>query len=100
MRVLSCPPHAMSMMRVVTMMARLPPTPLTVRRGVAIGQSSGWEEDHVVVVIQRYELQAPELDHHTERKWSCHPKLVGNDGCDAQTAPTWCANCWCKKRWS
>jgi hypothetical protein len=98
-RVLLSSPHVMSTTRVMSMMARSLPTPLAARRGVVVGRSSGWEEDHVVVITKRHELQAPEPDHCAETKWSCHPKLTRNGGCDAQMPPTWCANCRYKKRW-
>jgi hypothetical protein len=88
-------PRVMSTTRAMIMMARTPPTPLATRRGVAVGRSSGWEEDHVVVVTQRHELQAPEPDHCAETKWSCHLKLARNGGCVAQTPPTWHTNCRC-----
>jgi hypothetical protein len=55
----------------------VPPTPLAAQKGVAVGRSSRWEEDHVVVVTQRHELQAPEPDHRTERKWSYHLNSQG-----------------------
>jgi hypothetical protein len=61
--------------------------PLAVRRGVAVRQRSRWEEDHIIVVTQRHELQAPKPDHRAEMKWSCHPKLTRNGGCDVQTQP-------------
>jgi hypothetical protein len=96
MRVLSHPPRAMSMTRAMTMLAWMPPMPLAVRRGVAVGRSPGWE-DHVVVITQRHELQVPKPDHRAEMKWSCHPKLARNGGCDVQTTPTWRTNYRCKK---
>jgi hypothetical protein len=37
----------------------------------------GREEDHVVAVAKRYELQAPEPDHHGQWKWTfrvIHPE--------------------------
>jgi hypothetical protein len=61
--------------------------PLVARRGVAVGRSSRWEEDHVVVMTERHKLQALEPDHRAEAKWSCHLKLVRNGGHDAQTNP-------------
>jgi hypothetical protein len=36
---------------------------------VAVGRVPGREEDHVVVVAKRHELQAPKLDHRGQRKW-------------------------------
>jgi hypothetical protein len=37
----------------------------------------GWEEDHVIVVAKRHELQAPKPDHHGQQKWTfrvSHPE--------------------------
>jgi hypothetical protein len=46
------------MMRMVTMMAWLSPTLLAAWGRVIVGRSFGWEEDHVIGVTQRHELQA------------------------------------------
>jgi hypothetical protein len=47
------------------------------RRSPALGELvvivswvSGREEDHVVAVAQRHELQAPKSDHRSQRKWT------------------------------
>jgi hypothetical protein len=36
---------------------------------VPVGLVPGWEEDHVVAVAKRHELQAPKLDHRGQREW-------------------------------
>jgi hypothetical protein len=36
---------------------------------VAVGWVPGWEEDHVIAMAKRHELQAPKLDHRGQRKW-------------------------------
>jgi hypothetical protein len=37
---------------------------------VAVGWVSGREEDHVVAVAKRHELQTPKPDHRGQRKWT------------------------------
>jgi hypothetical protein len=44
---------------------------------VTVGWAPGREEDHVVVVAKRHELQAPKPDHRGQRKWTfgaSHPE--------------------------
>jgi hypothetical protein len=44
---------------------------------VAVGWVSGREEDHVIAVAKRRELQAPKPDHRGQRKWTfrvSHPE--------------------------
>jgi hypothetical protein len=44
---------------------------------VTIGWVPGREEDHVIAVAKRHELQAPKLDHRGQRKWTfevSHPE--------------------------
>jgi hypothetical protein len=36
---------------------------------VVVGWVSGWEEDHVIAVAEGHELQTPEPDHRSQRKW-------------------------------
>jgi hypothetical protein len=36
---------------------------------VAVGWVPGREEDHVVAMVKRHELQAPKPDHRGQRKW-------------------------------
>jgi hypothetical protein len=37
---------------------------------VTVGWVPGWEEDHVVAVAKRHELQAPKPDHRGQQKWT------------------------------
>jgi hypothetical protein len=44
---------------------------------VTVGWVSGREEDHIVAMAKRHELQAPEPDHRGQRKWTfgvSHPE--------------------------
>jgi hypothetical protein len=44
---------------------------------VPVGRVPGWEEDHVVAMAKRHELQAPKLDHRGQREWTfgvSHPE--------------------------
>jgi hypothetical protein len=44
---------------------------------VTVGRVPGREEDHVVAVAKRHELQAPKPDHRDQREWMfgiCHPE--------------------------
>jgi hypothetical protein len=44
---------------------------------VAVGWVSGREEDHVVAMAKRHELQTPKPDHRRQRKWTfgvSHPE--------------------------
>jgi hypothetical protein len=65
---------------------------------VTVGWVSGREEDHVIAIAKRHELQAPKLDHHGQRKWtfgvSHLEKWRENDVWHA-APPTWRANCQC-----
>jgi hypothetical protein len=36
---------------------------------VTVGRVPGWEEDHVIAVAKRHELQAPKPDHCGQREW-------------------------------
>jgi hypothetical protein len=54
---------------------------------VAVSQVSGWEEDHVVAVAERHELQAPKLDYRGQRKWTfgvSHPEKWQESDVDTQ----------------
>jgi cytochrome c oxidase assembly factor CtaG len=55
--------------------------PLATRRGVTVGQSSGWEEDHVVVVTQGSGVAIRNLQ--------------GMVAVTRKPSPTWRANYWC-----
>jgi hypothetical protein len=62
---------------------------------VAVGWVSGREEDHVVAMAKRHELQTPKPDHRRQRKWMfgvSHPeKWRENDvgtQCPLPGAPT------------
>jgi hypothetical protein len=62
---------------------------------VTVGRVPGWEEDHVVVMAKRHELQAPKPDHHGQREWTfrvSHPEKWWENEVGMQRAPTWRAN--------
>jgi hypothetical protein len=65
---------------------------------VVVGWVSGREEDHVIAIAKRHELQTPKPNHRGQRKWMfrvSHPKEWRERDVDTQRAPTWRANCWC-----
>jgi hypothetical protein len=54
---------------------------------VVVGWVSGWEEDHVIAVAEGHELQTPEPDHRSQRKWMfrvSHPKKWQESDVDMQ----------------
>jgi hypothetical protein len=63
-----------------------------------VGWVPGREEDHVIAVAKRHELQAPKPDHRGQWKWTfgvCHPKKWWESDVGMQRPPTWRANCRC-----
>jgi hypothetical protein len=65
---------------------------------VMVGWVSGWEEDHVIAVAEGHELQTPEPDHRSQRKWMfgvSHPEKWQESNVDTQRSPTLCANYRC-----
>jgi hypothetical protein len=58
---------------------------------VMVGWVSGWEEDHIIAVAEGHELQTPELDHRSQRKWMSgvsHPEKWQESDVDMQRSPT------------
>jgi hypothetical protein len=62
---------------------------------VTVGWVSGREEDHVIAVAERHELQAPKLDYRAQQKWmfrASHPEKWWENDVDTQrplpSAPT------------
>jgi hypothetical protein len=54
---------------------------------VAFGWVSRWEEDHVIAVAERHELQAPKPDHRGQQKWTFgvgHPEKWRENDVDMQ----------------
>jgi hypothetical protein len=47
---------------------------------VAVGWVSGQEEDHVIAVAKRHELQPPKLDHRGQQKWTFGLAIQKNGG--------------------
>jgi hypothetical protein len=63
---------------------------------VTVGRVPRREEDHVVVVAKRHELQAPKPDHCGQREWTfgvSHPEKWRENDVGTQRTPTWRANC-------
>jgi hypothetical protein len=62
---------------------------------VPVGQVPRWEEDHVVAVAKRHELQAPKPDHRGQRERTFrvrHPEKWWENDVGMQRPPTWRAN--------
>jgi hypothetical protein len=58
---------------------------------VTVGWVPGREEDHVIAVAKRHELQAPELDHRGQWKWTfvvSHLEEWRENDIGTQRAPT------------
>jgi hypothetical protein len=54
---------------------------------IAVSWVSGQEEDHVIAIAERHELQAPKPDHRGQRKWTfgvSHPKKWRENDVDTQ----------------
>jgi hypothetical protein len=65
---------------------------------VMVSWVSGREDDHVIAVAKRHELQAPKLDHRSKRKRMfrvSHPEKWQESDVDTQRTPTWRANYRC-----
>jgi hypothetical protein len=63
---------------------------------IAVSQVSRREEDHVIAIAKRHELQALKPDHCSERKRMFevnHPEKWVEIDVVTQQAPTWRANC-------
>jgi hypothetical protein len=57
---------------------------------VTVGRVPGREEDYVIAVAKRHELQAPELDHRGQQEWTFgvgHPEKMAGKRCWHAAAP-------------
>jgi hypothetical protein len=58
---------------------------------VTVGRVLGREEDHVVVMAKRHELQAPKPDHRSQWEWTfgvSHPEKWRENDVGTQRTPT------------
>jgi hypothetical protein len=77
-------PGCTSPMRAMVLAQR---SPLLGELVVAVGWVSGREEDRVIAVAERHELQAPKPDHRGQRKWTfgvSHPEKWWENDVDTQ----------------
>jgi hypothetical protein len=57
-----------------------------------------WEEYHVILYVERHELETPEPDHRPKPKWvveTYHLEFWRELEVFHATIPYLCANCWC-----
>jgi hypothetical protein len=76
-------------------MSSIPP-PAGGPSATIVAAARRWKEYHVVVAVERHELEVPETEHRPGLKRlleTAHLELDGKSNVNTQQAPTWRANC-------